>query len=169
MHPRCCSPRSVANFDGEFFQLRDARCEPKPVQARLPLWIGGGGEKVTLRIVARHADGWNVPFVAPDVYAHKVAGARTSTASAVGRDPADDRRKRVNLALAWNDEDLEAQFGGMARPCVRACSSGSVQEMVDRIGEYADAGVRAGDPRAACAVRPRRPRPLRRRGPPAFR
>src|SRR5260370_27332418 len=34
---------AVANFEGEFFNLRDARCEPKPVQRRLPIWIGGGG------------------------------------------------------------------------------------------------------------------------------
>ena len=58
-------------FDGEFFHLHDAQCEPKPVQARLPIWVGGGGEKVTLRIAAEHADGWNVPFIPPEVWAHK--------------------------------------------------------------------------------------------------
>jgi alkanesulfonate monooxygenase SsuD/methylene tetrahydromethanopterin reductase-like flavin-dependent oxidoreductase (luciferase family) len=57
----------VANFDGEFFQPCDARCEPKPVQERLPLWIGGAGEKLTPGTAARHADGWNVPFLARHV------------------------------------------------------------------------------------------------------
>ena len=64
------------SFAGEFFTLTDAQCEPKPVQARLPIWIGGGGEKVTLRIAAQYADGWNVPFIAPDEWAHKADGAR---------------------------------------------------------------------------------------------
>ncbi len=77
------------DFDGEFFHLDDAQCEPKPVQARLPIWIGGGGEKVTLRIAAQYADGWNVPFIAPDVWAHK-AGVLDAHCERLGRDPADD-------------------------------------------------------------------------------
>ena len=74
----------VANFDGEFFQLRDARCDPKPVQPRLPLWLGGGGEKVTLKLVAQHADGWNVPFVTPEKYRAQDRRCSTSTASRSG-------------------------------------------------------------------------------------
>ena len=72
---RALLTEEVANFEGEFFQLRDARCDPKPVQARLPLWLGGGGEKVTLKLVARYADGWNVPFVVPEVVRAQGAGA----------------------------------------------------------------------------------------------
>lgn len=45
------------SYSGEVFTLEDARCDPKPVQSpHPPVWIGGGGEKVTLKIVAEHAD-----------------------------------------------------------------------------------------------------------------
>ena len=50
----------VANFYGTHFQLRDARCEPKPVQRpHPPIAIGGTGPKRTLRAVARYAQHWN--------------------------------------------------------------------------------------------------------------
>ena len=129
----------VASFEGEFFRLDDARCDPKPVQARLPLWIGGGGEKVTLRIAARHADGWNVPFVPPDAYRHKVA-VLDGHCEAVGRDPAEITRS-VNLTLAWSEDDLRAQFGGMTDWVRPSALTGSTQQVVDRIAEYEEAGA----------------------------
>lgn len=132
--------QDVTNFAGEFFTLTDARCEPKPVQERLPIWVGGGGEKVTLRIAARHADGWNVPFIAPDTYAHKMGVLHAHCADA-GRDPA-TITKAVNVGLAWSEDDLEAQFGGGMSQFVRpGVLMGSPQEMVDRIGAYRDAGA----------------------------
>ena len=56
-------------FAGKYFQVRNARCNPKPLQKRLPLWIGGAGEKRTLRSAARYADGWNIAYVTPQVFA----------------------------------------------------------------------------------------------------
>ena len=53
-------------FSGRFYELTDARCEPKPVQAHLPIAIGGKGKRRTLRTVARYADQWDVTFP-PDV------------------------------------------------------------------------------------------------------
>jgi F420-dependent oxidoreductase-like protein len=128
-----------ASFDGEFFELRNARCEPKPVQARLPLWVGGAGEQVTLRIAARHADGWNVPFLPPDVYRHKVE-VLEAHCERVDRDPS-TIVKSVNLTLAWTDDDLRERFGGMADFVRPSALTGSPQQMADRVGEYAVAGA----------------------------
>ncbi|MGQ0802265.1 MAG: TIGR03560 family F420-dependent LLM class oxidoreductase [Actinomycetota bacterium] len=129
----------VTTFEGQHFRLRDARCEPKPVQDRLPIWIGGGGEKVTLRIAARHADGWNVPFIPPDDYGRKVA-VLDAHCEREGRDPAEITRA-VNVGLAWREGDLEAQFGAIANFVRPGVLTGSVQEVVDRVGAYGDAGA----------------------------
>ena len=129
----------VADFDGAHFRLTDAHCEPKPVQARLPIWVGGGGEKVTLRITAQHADGWNLPFVTPDVFRHKSAVLDRHCES-VGRDGAEIVRT-VNLALAWREEDLVTQFGTGAGYIASTALKGSTQEVIDRLGEYRDAGA----------------------------
>ena len=126
-------------FAGEFFTLTEAQCEPKPVQARLPIWIGGGGERVTLRIAAEHADGWNVPFIAPDAWAHK-AGVLDEHCAAVGRDPS-EIVKTVNVGMAFTDEELKRQFGRMSEYVKPGVLSGSVQEMVDKVGAYVAAGA----------------------------
>src|SRR6185369_14206613 len=126
-------------FEGEFFTLHDAQCEPKPAQARLPIWIGGGGEKVTLRIAAEHADGWNVPFIAPDVWEHKSRVLDEHCANA-GRAPGDITRS-VNVGMAFTDEELKRQFGPMSNYVKPGVLSGSVQEMVDKVGAYVAAGA----------------------------
>jgi len=131
--------QDVTTFEGEFFRLHDARCEPKPVQSRLPLWIGGGGERVTMRLAARHADGWNVPFLPPDEYARKV-GVLDDHCEREGRDPAAITRA-VNVGLAWDEQSLEAQFADLARFLRPGVLMGSAQEIVDRIGAYGDAGA----------------------------
>jgi F420-dependent oxidoreductase-like protein len=127
------------SFAGEFFTLTDAQCEPKPVQSRLPIWIGGGGEKVTLRIAAQHADGWNVPFIAPDAWAHKAQVLDEHCAS-VGRDPA-EIVKTINVGMAFTEEELTRQFGPMSNYVKPGVLSGSVQEMVDKVGAYVAAGA----------------------------
>jgi F420-dependent oxidoreductase-like protein len=81
--------REVASFEGTYYRLTDARCEPKPVQRpRPPLVIGGAGERRTLRIAARFADQWNIPGATPEVLAHKIEVLHRHCAD-VGRDPAE--------------------------------------------------------------------------------
>jgi F420-dependent oxidoreductase-like protein len=131
--------QDTADFEGEFFTLRDARCDPKPVQARLPLWIGGTGERVTLQLAARHADGWNAPFLDPAVYRHKVEVLEQHCAD-VGRDPSTITRS-VNLTMARDLAELEERFGGTARYIEKSALMGSAQEVADRIAEYREAGA----------------------------
>ena len=129
----------VTTFEGEYFTLVDARCEPKPVQAELPIWIGGGGEQRTLAIVARWADGWNVPFVEPATFAHKrrVLAEHCTAASRY----VDEIRCAVNVGVAKDEEALQLQFGAMADYVRPGVVMGSQAQMVDRIGEYVAAGA----------------------------
>jgi F420-dependent oxidoreductase-like protein len=136
---RALFTEEVVDFEGEFYRLRAARCVPKPDQQHLPLWVGGQGERVTLKLVARHADGWNVPFVSVDTFRHK-RGVLEAHCADADRDAGDITRS-LNLALAWREEDLRAQFGNTAEFMRGSVLAGTTQEVVDRIGEYADAGA----------------------------
>jgi F420-dependent oxidoreductase-like protein len=129
----------VADFEGQYFRLTRARNEPRPVQAKIPIWIGGGGEKRTLEIAAKYADGWNVPFVAPAVFARKRAVLLEHCGS-VGRDPA-AIRCAVNCGLAYTQESLDQQFGALAPHVAPGVLKGSDEEIVDTIGQYVDAGA----------------------------
>ncbi len=76
----------ITTFQGKYFQLEQARCEPKgPQQPRPPFVIGGGGEKRTLRIAARFAQHWNLPFATPEVF-HKKNEILLAHCEEVGRD-----------------------------------------------------------------------------------
>ena len=79
----------TTTFDGTHYQLRDARCEPKPVQRpHPPICIGGGGEKRTLRAAAKFAQHWNLAGGTPEVFAHKLDVLRAHCAD-LGRDPSE--------------------------------------------------------------------------------
>jgi F420-dependent oxidoreductase-like protein len=77
----------TVDFDGRYYQLKDARSEPKPVQKPYPPFvIGGSGEQLTLRVVAKHADIWNYTGPSVEEFTHKV-GVLHDHCAAVGRDP----------------------------------------------------------------------------------
>ena len=129
----------ITAFAGQHVQLTEARCEPKPVQAKLPIWVGGGGERRTLRIAAKWADGWNVPFIAPDELARKRAVLHDHCA-AVGRDPS-EIRTAINVGLCEDDAALQAQFGKIAEMVRPGVLIGSPDQLVQRMGEYVEAGA----------------------------
>jgi alkanesulfonate monooxygenase SsuD/methylene tetrahydromethanopterin reductase-like flavin-dependent oxidoreductase (luciferase family) len=78
------------DFEGKYYKLVAARCEPKPVhQPYPPIMIGGAGERATLRVVAEHANIWNMPgppyFTATE-FRHKCE-VLDEHCAAIGRDP----------------------------------------------------------------------------------
>ena len=81
--------QEVSDFDGTYFQLRQARCEPKPVQQPMPpVVIGGTGPNRTLRSVARFADHWNHPGASVEDW-QATKTILDQRCAEVGRDPAE--------------------------------------------------------------------------------
>ncbi len=133
------APGERFDFDGEHFVFESAACDPPPMQSELPLWIGGGGERRTLRICAELADGWNVPFISPADVVHK-RQVLTEHCADVGRDP-NEIRISVNVGGAPDDASLQRQFGVIAEFVRPGVLMGSPAQMTDLIGQYAEAGV----------------------------
>jgi F420-dependent oxidoreductase-like protein len=138
----------TTTFEGRHFQLSDARCEPKPVQAHLPLWIGGTGERRTLRIAAEHADGWNMFLTAEDEYRHKLDVLARHCAD-VGRDPAEIRKQLVFRAVLGEDE-AEARERGRKRAAALGIEDeqfraqwivGTPEQCAERLSPYVALGV----------------------------
>lgn len=127
------------DHSGVHFTFTDAVCLPRPLQEHLPLWVGGAGEKRTLRIAAELADGWNVPFISPEQFATKRDVLHRHCAD-VGRDPT-EIRCAVNVGCAPDDTSLNRQFGMIAEFVRPGVLMGSTAEMVDAIGRYVDAGA----------------------------
>ena len=95
-------------FKGRYYSITDAYCEPKPVQRpSIPLWIGGAGEQLTLRMVAESADGWNTFFSPLDTYKHKL-DVLAEHCRDVRRDPRDIRKSLV-LGAVIGETEAEVQ------------------------------------------------------------
>ncbi|QWF77810.1 LLM class F420-dependent oxidoreductase [Amycolatopsis sp. CA-230715] len=81
--------KETTTFQGEHYQLTDARCEPKGVQKpHPPICIGGSGEKRTLRTTAKYAQHWNFVGGTPEEFAHK-RGVLHRHCEDIGRDPSE--------------------------------------------------------------------------------
>jgi len=92
----------VASFEGTYYHLTDAYCEPKPLQQpHPPFVIGGSGEKLTLRVAARYASIWNFVTGPVEEFKHKNA-VLDEHCRVVGRDPAEIQRS-VQLMMDPGD------------------------------------------------------------------
>jgi F420-dependent oxidoreductase-like protein len=135
-----------ATFEGRYYRVRGAINQPKGAQApHIPLMIAGGGEKVTLRLVAEYADACNM-LESPTGLAHKYAVLRKHCDD-LGRDYGSIRRTATTLCIIRDtDEEARAQVPpGLEFAYPGDVGSyalvGTVETVRERIAAYADAGV----------------------------
>ena len=133
------------SFQGEYYTMTDAMCQPRPVQEPHPtLWVGGAGEKRTLRVIARYADGWNCS-VDPGEYAHKLDVLKRHCEDA-GTD-VDAIRKSIYFVLGVHEDGSLAReiahetLGRFGVRVEKSLIAGTPGECVDQIRRFVDMGV----------------------------
>ncbi len=133
---------------GRFYRAADAANTPPPRRGRMPLWIGGIGEKRTLRIAARHADGWNAAYVSADEF-RRLNGVLDRWCESEDRDPADiERSANVMFFLGTNplpaaevDARIREHWGPMADRVAGGALTGTPDGAAALILEYVAAGA----------------------------
>jgi len=136
----------VADFAGRYYRLEAARGEPKPLQARLPLLLGGRGERRTLRTVARHADRWNGSG-SVEMLTRSIEVLHGHCAE-LGRDPASISLTVMNeFHLTADAADARRRLDGVAAfrgitpdEARRRVWIGGVDEIAEMVGAFAAAG-----------------------------
>lgn len=133
------------SHDGRFYTMHDAICEPRPIQARLPILVGGSGPRKTLRTVARRADGWNTSGTVEEV--RTKLDILSEHCADVGRDIT-SIEKTVSFPIVLRDDRSAAADAFQAllvkNGVTDAGSSpvllGSPAEAADRLRPYAEMG-----------------------------
>jgi F420-dependent oxidoreductase-like protein len=149
----------AVTHSGDFYGTVNAVCQPVTLQQPWPrILVGGGGEKRTLKIVAEHADTWNIPAITPDEYAHKLQVLRKHC-DAVGRDYSEIEKtietriliaeddastdRLVDWYLYWQrtaEQDMDDR-DEVASKLREIYVIGSPDECVEKLQSYVDAGV----------------------------
>ena len=136
-----------ATFEGKYYQVRGAINEPKGVQKpHIPLWVGGSGERVTLKLVAKYADACNVSGFTPDEYKHKLDVLKEHCDN-LGRDYDSIIKSSHNfitlLAPGEDPEKATAPFrrGASLEDYRKRVVVGTPQEMVDYFASLQEIGL----------------------------
>ncbi|BBY35612.1 luciferase [Mycolicibacter minnesotensis] len=128
----------TTTFEGQYYQLTDALCEPKPVQSPLPLLIGGTGPRM-LRLVARHAQEWN-QWSAPGGFGERSA-ALDAACEKQGRDPATVWRSTQALVMVTDSPESEAEAKSAAEFLPQPVVYGPAARIAEAAATWRDEGV----------------------------
>lgn len=138
--------KGTPEFDGEYLDSPGLISYPRPVQDRIPILIGGSGEKRTLRLVARYADACNV-FGDPDRVRHKVSVLERHCAE-VGRDPSQVEVTHLTNALVSQDRtalrdrvDSQRDRNTTAEEFMKRNNAGTVDDLEELFAAYREAGA----------------------------
>ena len=145
----------VVHFEGRHYNLDGAICRPKPIQQpHIPIWVAGGGEQLTLRTAARHAQYTNFG-IDLDSFIHKSRVLRDHCAAEGTSFEAIVRSKNFNIICAATEAEVEDKFAWLKDkylqyvPENRAQSqvdefrhmSGTPEQLVDRLADWEAAGM----------------------------
>jgi alkanesulfonate monooxygenase SsuD/methylene tetrahydromethanopterin reductase-like flavin-dependent oxidoreductase (luciferase family) len=129
----------TTDYDGEFYQLRGARCDPPPIQTPPRIWVGAKGPRA-LRVAAAVGDGWNANFIPADEFARGV--------EVVKEHAPDPARFQVAASVplvftsAGNvDEVIRSRYGAAADQVRAAALAGSTDQIAEGVGAFAAAGA----------------------------
>ncbi len=136
----------IERHEGRFYTMTDALCEPRPVQARLPILIGGSGPKKTLRTTALYADAWNTGGPLAEVTASDAI--LRAHCEAVGRDPeAIERTLLVDMVIRDDADEArrvlaEGRAANGATETYEEDLCGSPAVVAEALRPFAEAGFR---------------------------
>lgn len=128
-----------ASFTGKYYQIKDAYLMPKPDPIP-PLLIGGGGEQLTLRVVAKYADWWNIPGGTYENYAHKL-GVLRQHCEAIGRDFNTIVKSWSAECIAVAPTEAEARQIAESTPYQNGPIYGTPAQVAEQLQAFVDLGV----------------------------
>jgi F420-dependent oxidoreductase-like protein len=133
-------------FEGRMISVPEATCYPRPIQEHLPIIVGGGGERRTLRLAARYADAANVLGDLESV--RRKASVLRAHCAEVDRDPASIELTHLCTALVGTDDNEVSSLIDRLRPrsveparYAASVNAGTVDDHIGRFRELAEAGV----------------------------
>jgi alkanesulfonate monooxygenase SsuD/methylene tetrahydromethanopterin reductase-like flavin-dependent oxidoreductase (luciferase family) len=131
--------KDTTDYDGEFYRLRNARCDPPPVQSNPRIWVGAKGPRA-MQVAAEVGDGWNANFIPAAEFSRGVALVKEHA-------PEPERfLAAASVPLVFTtDTDVEtvirARYGAAAEQVQAAALAGSTEQIAAGVGAFVDAGA----------------------------